>query len=59
MRGEAEVGQGQDHWESESRRLGYGHHSVISKNIHREPVTLLDAKGTHRVDYVEFPGAQG
>lgn len=30
--------------------FGYGHHSVILRNIHREPVTLLDAKGTHTAD---------
>ena len=35
MSNEGEVGNGQDHWDSDSRRPGYNHHSVILKNIHK------------------------
>lgn len=58
MRGEGEVGQGWDRWDSESRRLWlWSPFSYFGKNIHRKPGTLLDAKGTHTADRV--PWAQG
>lgn len=39
------MGHGQEHYDRESR--GHGHHPVSLKDIHCEPVTLLDTRNTH------------